>query len=314
MKPLLVGVDAGGTRTRAVVCGPDFAPLGRGASGPANAATTSLPVVLESLTEAIDDALASAGGSREDLARISCGVAGIEGPGARKRLLPPMEAAFGEGRVLLTSDMRIALAGALPGPVDSAGLVLIAGTGAVAFGRNDDGLEDRAGGWGPLIGDEGSGYEIGRRALSAIVRDLDGRGARTLMREALFASEGTRSPLALLNKLYRQGIGPADVAAYFPMTLDAARKGDPIALEILNDAGRELGLAAVTVLRKLGLTQASVEIAMVGGVFTAGEAVLRPLRETLFAAARSARLVRPARPPEIGAIRLGLASLAREAP
>ncbi len=307
MSKFLAGVDAGGSRTRAVVAGADLVPRGRGASGPANAATTPIPRVVEAIAEAVDDALASAGASRADLRGVSCGVAGVEGPGNRGRLLAALETEFGQGRVRLASDMRIALAGALAGPVDSAGVVLISGTGAVAFGRNSDGLEARAGGWGPLIGDEGSGFEIGRRALAAIVRDVDGRGPRTLMRESLFASEGTRSPVELLGKLYRAGAAPADVAAYFPLALDAARKGDAIALAILHDAGKELGLAAVTVLRKLGLAQSSVEVATVGGVFNAGEPVTAPLRETLFASAPGVRLVRPARPPEIGAIRLALA-------
>lgn len=308
MQTLIAGVDAGGSRTRAVVAGADLVPRGRGAAGPANASTTPMPRVADHIAEAIDDALASAGATRGDLRGISCGVAGVEGPGARSRLLPVLESHFGEGRVRIASDMRIALAGALSGPVDSAGVVLIAGTGAVAFGRNQDGLEERAGGWGPLIGDEGSGYEIGRRALSAIVRAVDGRGPRTLMRESLFAEDGTRSPGELIAKLYHAGTAPADVAAYFPLALEAAKRGDPVALAILKDAGRELGLAAVTVLRKLGLAQGSVEVATVGGVFNAGEPVMAPLRETLFATAPGARLVRPARPPEIGAIRLALAT------
>lgn len=305
--PFLVGVDGGGSRTRAVVARADLVPLGRGASGPANPSATPLPRVVEAVQEAVEDALATAGASLSEVASVSCGIAGVEGMALRGRLLPLLSAAFPSSEVLLTTDARIALAGAIDGPVDGPGVVLIAGTGAVAFGRNEHGLEDRAAGWGAAVGDEGSGHEIGRKGLAAVLRDLDGRGPRTAMREALFASEGTRSPVDLLQRLYRGGGGPADVAAYFPLVLDAARKGDAVAVAILREAGEQLADAAATVIAKLGLKEATVDVATVGGVFSAGPLVLEPLRAALARRAPLARVVSPRYPPEVGAIRLALA-------
>ncbi len=303
---LYLGIDGGGTRTRAVVAGPDLMPRGRGASGPANAASTPLPRVLESIVEAAEDALTAAGVGIASVTAIACGIAGVEGTATRERLTEGLSKAFGKGRVLVTSDARVALAGASAGHLDEAGIVIIAGTGAIAFGQNGEGLEERAGGWGSLIGDEGSGYWIARLGLSAVLRDADGRGPRTLMRDALFGSEETRSPLALIQKVYRSGWGPGDIAAYFPLVLDAARKGDEIALGILRSAGQELALAAATVARKLGLSTCQVSVATVGGVFSAGELVLSPLREALAKGLPKAVLGPPAHPPEIGAIRLAL--------
>ena len=211
------------------------------------------------------------------------------------RLVAALEAVYGAGRVRVTTDARIALAGALTDPVADSGAVLIAGTGAICFGRNSHGLEERAGGWGALIGDEGSASEIARRGLAAVARDVDGRGPRTKMREALHSTEGTRSAVEMVQKLFRPGAGPTDTAAYFPVVLDAARDGDEAALEILRWAGGELALTALTVLRKLGIADDPVTVATVGGVFVAGDLVLAPLRARA-PRRRAAGPARPARP------------------
>jgi N-acetylglucosamine kinase-like BadF-type ATPase len=268
---------------------------------------------VEAIEEAAADAAFSAGVKLEEIARFSCGIAGIESTGVTDRLVATLEAAWGKGRVLVSSDARIALAGSSDGPVDQPAVVLIAGTGAIAFGRGKHGGEARAGGWGPVIGDEGSGFAIARRGLSAVVRDLDGRGPHTQIRDLLFDSEGTRSPAELLQKIYRSEGGPADVAAYFPLVLRAAREGDAIARTILREAGEELALAAATVIQRLDLKGESFPVSMVGGVFAAGDILISPLRERLRAVAPGARLGPPAYPPEIGAIRLALAAEVRAA-
>jgi len=311
MTSLYVGVDGGGTRTRAVATASDLVALGRGASGPANASTVPVPRLVQSVTEAVDDALEAAGATRAEAAVVSCGLAGVEASATKGRLVAALEAVYGAGRVRVTTDARIALAGALADPVADSGAVLIAGTGAICFGRNSHGLEERAGGWGALIGDEGSASEIARRGLAAVARDVDGRGPRTLIREALHSTEGTRSAVDMVRRLFRPDAGPTDTAAYFPVVLDAAREGDGVALEILRWAGGELALTALTVLRKLGIAGEPVTVATVGGVFVAGALVLDPLRAGLHAGAPLARLGPPAHVPEIGAIRLVLAEEGR---
>lgn len=302
-----VGVDGGGTRTRAVVAGRDLVPRGRGASGPANAASNPVPRVVEAVREAVDDALSAAGVSHTSVACVSCGLAGVESTAAGTRLRAALEGVYGEGRVVVTTDARIALAGATEGPPGTPGVVLIAGTGAIAFGANPRGDEARAGGWGPIIGDEGSGYDIARRGLAAVVRSLDGRGPHTFMADALLLSEGTRSVLELVQKLNRAGEGPRDVGAYFPIVLSAARRGDSSARSILEEAGEELALAAVTVVKKLEMAHESFLVAATGGVFSAGELILSPIRRRLAAEAPHATLGPPAHAPDIGAIRLALA-------
>jgi N-acetylglucosamine kinase len=225
-----------------------------------------------------------------------------------KPLTAALEEHFGTGRVFVTTDARIALAGATPGGPDEPGVVLIAGTGAIAFGRGAGGAEARAGGWGPLLGDEGSGYAIARQGLAAVVRELDGRGPQTRIRTLLFESERNIHTLEeLLAKIYRSEGGAGDVAAYFPLVLSAAKGGDAEARRILGEAGRELALAAITVIRKLRLEAEAFPVATVGGVFAAGELLLGPLAAEVHAVAPGARVGPPAYPPEIGAIRMARA-------
>ncbi len=305
MARLYAGVDGGGTRTRAVVTGADLVPMGRGASGPANASTTPLARVVEAILEAVDDALAAAGSSPEDLAALSCGIAGVEGSGSTERLVAELSAEYPGTKIVVSTDARVALEGAFDG-VSKTGIVLVAGTGAVALGRNAAGDEARAGGWGPLFGDEGSAYSIAVKGLAAVVRDLDGRGEPTRIRALLFASEPERSFRELVSRLYQGVASPADVAAYFPLVAKAARQEDAVARQILGDAGQELALAALAVARRLSLEGETFPVATVGGVFTAGELVLATLRERLLREAPGARLGPPAFPPEIGAIRLVL--------
>ena len=158
-----------------------------------------------------------------------------------------------------------------------------------------------------MIGDEGSGYAIARRGLTAVVRELDGRGPKTSIKERLFATEDVRSITDLLERVYHSESGAADVAAYYPVVLAAAKDGDAEARRILEEAARELALDVVTVVKKLGLEAESFPVATIGGVLSAGSPLLDPLRAAIAAVAKGATVGPPAFPPEIGAIRLALA-------
>ena len=307
MGPIFIGIDGGGTRTRAVAARRDLVPLGRGASGPANAATRPLPGVVESVQEAASDALLAAHLGNASPEMVVVGLAGVDSIRNSQPLLHALEAIFGKGRVLLTSDARIALSGATPDRLDAPAVVVIAGTGAIAFGQAEGGATARAGGFGPLLSDEGGGYAVARQGLVAVVREIDGRGPPTAIRDLLFSTGGVSSLTELLERVYRSEGGPADIAAYFPLVLEAARGGDSEALRILREAGRDLALDVVTVVKNLKLEGAAFPVATIGGVFAAGSFVTDSLVEEIRKAAPLARVGPAAYPPEMGAVRLGVA-------
>jgi N-acetylmuramic acid 6-phosphate etherase len=306
-RSLYVGVDGGGSHTRAVLAGEDLAVRGRGEAGPANASSATIRRVAEAISKAVDAAIDSGGVSVDRVSRILVGAAGVETDPVRERLTEILAPRYGAGRLAITTDARIALAGATKGDPEGPGVVIISGTGAIAFGRNAAGEEARAGGWGPLVGDEGSRYAIARKGLAAALRAIDGRGPETAIRELLYAAEGIRLPKELTRKVYRPGVGPSDIAAYFPLVLEAARQGDAVARQIFDKAGEELALAVNAVVRRLDLCGETFPVSCVGGAFAAGDLLLAPLAARIEREAPRARIGPPAYPPEIGAVRLAIA-------
>src|SRR5262249_18211345 len=182
------------------------------------------------------------------------------------------------------NDARIALTGAIG---FGGGVVVIAGTGSVAFGRNEEGAEVRAGGWGPIIGDEGSGYGIARAGVAAIMRAHDGRGPA---RKRAGVLKGRHD----LNAEDRPPVVDAtttqtdDIARFGKLVVEAAQDGDATAAAILEQGGRELGAAILAVARRLHMIQSAFPVAYVGGAFRAGDMLLAPMREAGLAEAPQA--------------------------
>src|SRR5688500_9800748 len=242
--PVLIGVDGGGTRTSVTVSrGGEI--VGR-AEGPGSAVRPGRSLVsATTIADAVRRALSAAGELMGDVL-----VAGIAGAGRETEAREVQQALRGEGiarKVVVTTDIAIALEGALG---DGAGIVLSAGTGSIAIGRDASGRQLRAGGYGWQMGDEGSGYAIGRAALGAVSRATDGRGAETALSARLL--EATRS--ADFDELVRwtATAGPPEVAALAPHVLGAADEGDPTARAIVHYAAEELAGLILHLRRKLG--------------------------------------------------------------
>ena len=171
---------------------------------------------------------------------------------------------------IVTDDATIALAGATSG---EPGIVVIAGTGSIAFAQNARGETARAGGWGYLFGDEGGAFDIVRQALRAILREHEGWGARTALTPALIEAVSAREAgsasdaNALLHLFYTPGWPRQRIAALAAIVDRIAEDGDPVAIGVLHNAAKELVLLAGSVRRQLWAEGESVRIAWVGGVF-----------------------------------------------
>ncbi|MGA7615191.1 MAG: BadF/BadG/BcrA/BcrD ATPase family protein, partial [Thermoanaerobaculia bacterium] len=275
---LYIGVDGGGSKTSSIVVDESMHPLGRGEAGPSNFLRVGLDSARIELEKAILQAVRAADADFEQVAFTYCGIAGADHPEHRKRLVGALGSFFPRGNFTVASDARIALTAGIG---LGEGIVIISGTGSVAFGRNDRGDEARAGGWGPTIGDEGSGYSIAREGLSAVVRAFDGRGPQTIITDLVCAHHDLCEPRDLPLFVYAPTTRAYDIAAYTRLIIEAANKGDDVAVQILREAGDELGQAVVAVAGQLEMKSHTCAVAYVGGAFHAGAFLIDPMERTI---------------------------------
>ena len=269
--PYYLGIDGGGTKTTCAV-GDETRLLASATAGPSNVVRVGAFQARESLQRSVRQACAAAGITPEEISRTCVGGSGA----ARPELAEIIRRALAEilpTPIDVVGDMQIALEAAFDtGP----GVIVIAGTGSIAYGRNPQGTTARAGGWGFAIGDEGSAHWIGRTAVSAVLRAADQsdefpeHSAQTPLPTALLEAWGVTSLVDLARAA--NSIPPPDFAALFPVI---AASHDGLATQVLTNAGRELASVAAIVIRRLfgaGHTT-SVPVAMIGGVFRHAERV-----------------------------------------
>ncbi len=299
---LVLAVDGGGSGTRAAVATLTGEILGLGTAGPANPLTVGPTAARQAMHQAIEQAIAQSGQRRPALAAAVLGVAGaavsqdLATFGPLVRLLPA-------DRVLVEGDLVTTFIGACP---EGVGVVLSAGTGAVAFGQNAQGLRVRVDGWGPLLGDAGSGYAIGLQALRTVLQAEDGRRRPTRLTTALLAALGLPTPQALVDRAHRQGLGREEIAGLAPLVLALASQGDTSARQIVRQAARDLVHTAVTAVRRLGLADQPVTVALSGGLLSRPGPLTAALLAGLSRRLPRARVVPAALPPLGGALLLAL--------
>ena len=279
----------------------DMRIIGEGRAGPSNPLRVGVTSAAAAVREAIDEACATAKVRRSDLDAAEVGLAGARRRELRERmretLLP-----LGIRDIEVVTDADIALYGATDG---APGLVVIAGTGSICCGINARGKQLCAGGWGPIAGDEGAGAWIARRALRAIAYASDGRGPQTLLTEFACNYFHVSTADDLTTAIYAPTITNERIAGFGKDVVEAAKRKDEVAAQIIMEGGTELGLAAVAVIRNLQMEKERFQIAYVGGVFrAAGEMILKPLRVEVAKAAPRAYFEPPHFSPAVAAARM----------
>ena len=260
---LFVGIDGGGSKTECVVASHDQV-LGRFTAGTSKIARAGKDAATASLQAAVKGAFYAAKVEPDDVQHTCFGVAGSSQPGvadwARKTL-----GALLPGGVTLTGDHIIAHEAAFHG---KPGVLIIAGTGSIVFGRNEAGKTLRAGGWGPVVSDEGSGDWIGRNAVNAaLLGNADGE------KGALFADILKAWDVSSADDIIRiaNSYPPPNFAALFPSVIDACDSGDQLALEVIHRGGDQLARITLLVMRQLWPDNTPVSIAISGGAITHSE-------------------------------------------
>jgi len=271
-EPLYLGVDAGGSKTVCLV-GDQVAVLGRGEAGPANPSIAGIDGFRRSLTEAAGAALKAAGGRRPTAAWI--GIAGSEGVRMRADLRDVAAATLHTDAVWISHDGRLMLAAA--GLVR--GIAVVAGTGSSVYGLRHDGSEVTVGGWGHLLGDEGSGYDIARRALRAVTQAADGRAPATMLAEAIPAALGVADVPALRGRCYpAPPVG--EVAQLAAVVLELAAQ-DEVSASIVREAATDLATAVRACRARLGWMGPDVAVAAGGGLLAPGSPLVAELAAQL---------------------------------
>lgn len=291
---MIAGIDGGGTSTRLELRDAQNRLLMRQNFGAFN-----LTAVGEEAFRALIRQLGSAGAAQAE--RLCIGGAGISYGGVEQLIRQELEPMGFHGRLMLCTDCEIALRGAMDGP----GCVLIAGTGAIGYGSNDKGKRLRCGGYGHLIDDGGSGYAIGRDALTLTVKTLDGRARADELADAVMNALGLRNAADLVQYVYRSNAGKAGVAKVAETVLQCAAQGELHSLNLLQRNAAELRQIIVALAQGLELEQPRT--ALLGGLIShdtcyrtivqaalAGCAqVVEPMHDALWGAAQLAWEMQP---------------------
>jgi N-acetylglucosamine kinase-like BadF-type ATPase len=264
--PLLLGIDGGGTSTVAWLALPGGRVLGEGRAGPSNAKAVGPEAARKALGEAIAGAFRGASLEAAGPADSACfGLAGFDRPDDRQVLTGwVVEAGWARGLTLVNDGDLVVAAGTPEGW----GLGVIAGTGSIAVGRAPDGRKGRAGGWGHLIGDEGSAYAVVLDALRLIARRADGREPRPAvdaLTPLLCSALGAASPSLIVSALYAPGFDRSAIAALAPAVLEAAGQEPGLVDRLLVPAGGLLGEQALAVARALDFAPGPLPLALAGG-------------------------------------------------
>jgi N-acetylglucosamine kinase-like BadF-type ATPase len=299
----VLGIDAGGTKTVCQLADENGAIVGESRGPGANLQAAGELAVEKTLHNLMDEAIAAHGGDVRPAA-ICVGMAGVDRPGDAEMVRGIMRRIGQSAKVLIVNDALVALEAGAPG---APGVVVIAGTGSICYGRNDKGQAARAGGWGYVLGDEGSGYWIGRHALRAVVREADRRGPRTSLTPKALRHFGVDRPQDLIHEIYYGGMKPGGIAALASEVQAAFAEGDAVAAGILEVGVRELVSSATSVVERLHLEQETFTFVLSGGIFKAVPWMREQLTVRLRRVARDAAIEHLQVEPAEGAVKLALA-------
>lgn len=275
--PLVVGVDGGGTRTRVLLADANGTELAR-VEGPGTALSASTESVAADIIKSlIGEALQKAERTETRPAVCVVGVAGAGQERAAQALWSALASRRVADDVSVQADATVALDDAFG---DSAGVLLIAGTGSVAYSRAPDGRLERCGGWGPFVGDEGSAAWLGRRALSVVTASHDGREPETALTGAVL----TALELEAIEDIIPWALdaSPATLATLVPVVVQVASTGDLRANALISLCVEELVLHVRTLARRCFVDErAAIPVALAGGMMSKGSLVRKRLEQRL---------------------------------
>jgi N-acetylglucosamine kinase-like BadF-type ATPase len=297
----VLGIDAGATKTVCLLADEEGRVISDGRGPGANLHVAGELAVEKVLHEVMEQAL---GDDAITPAAICLGMAGVDRDDEARVVRGIMRRIGFKSRTLVVNDALIAL---VAGAGDAPGVVIIAGTGAIVYGRNADGVAARAGGWGHMIGDEGSGYWIGREALAAVMRAADGRGPATRLTADILEHFEINDVSRLPRIVYDRDQPRTAVAALGPLVQQVSDQGDAVAARILERAAEELVLAAGSVTTRLEMRGDAFTFLLAGSIFRVVPWLTAEVSRRLIEVAPRSHVEVLTNEPAIGAVRLAIA-------
>jgi N-acetylglucosamine kinase-like BadF-type ATPase len=297
----VLGIDAGGTKSVCLLADAEGTVVAEARGPGANLHAAGELAVEKVLHELMESTI----GDRETMPSAVCiGMAGVDREDEAQTVRAILRRLGHRAHVVVVNDALIAL---VAGAGDAPGVVIIAGTGSIVYGRNADGDAARAGGWGHMIGDEGSGYWIGREALAAVMRAADGRGPSTRLTDDILAHFGVTDVSRLPRIVYDRDQPRTAVAALGPLVQQVGEQGDAVAARILENAADELVMAARSVTSRLEMRGEAFTFYLAGGIFRVVPWLSDELSKKLAEVAPRGHVRLLDAEPAIGALRLALA-------
>ncbi len=293
-KRFFIGIDGGGSKTTAALCDEQGQILGRSEAGASNVLSSPWKEVEQTLRGLIEQVMEQAGIRRGEIDAVLFGLAGADRPQVKQLIRSAFENDF-QNRMYVDNDAITAL---YSGTWGAPGIVLIAGTGSIAYGFNGSGKRCRVGGWGYLVGDEGSGFDLGRQAVAAVMREFDGRGERTALTEMLLTHWAIDSADEVIHRLYGSTNPRKELAEVSILVERAAERGDAVSLALIERAATALVELVETCRAK---AKEELPVVLAGGLLASDTM----LRRTLIAAASFASII-PVVPPVVGCLVLAL--------
>jgi N-acetylglucosamine kinase-like BadF-type ATPase len=298
----VIGIDGGATKTIAIFGSADGKILGRGRGGSSNYHNVGTSKAIESIKRAANEAKlhARVGAKKAEIAVVA--LAAVDSSGDERAATRFARKTNIARQIFVVHDSIAYLQSAFHG---RPGIMVESGTGCVAAGINSTGRYVRVSGWGALVDDQGSGYDIGRKALNAAFRAADGRGPKTRLVSAIRKKFRLKNLEDLIYLIYSK-VFTVDQIASLAYLVSKEALHDNVSRRILQDAGTTLGELACVVAKRLGINRNHFKVAAIGGVFNSGKYLTRAFNKRIKQECPQAEIVRPEIEPALGAFSLAI--------
>ncbi|ONI46628.1 hypothetical protein AN643_01505 [Candidatus Epulonipiscioides saccharophilum] len=268
----IIGIDGGGTKTQLILCEKDnLNIIGEAISGPSNILSSGLETTRQSFIEVFQKGVTSKGYNLEHCKAICIGVAGGSWKSIQDQIEDIIREDIGyQGKLIITNDAQTAL---IAGTNGKEGILLIAGTGSICYGVNNEGKNIRVGGWGHIFDDKGSAYYIAIKILDSVMQAYDGRGSKTELTKLVLNYFEIEDEREIVRKIYQPNINKGEIADIAKLIQIAYENKDMVAMKIIDESVDELYNMVATSIRKLNFEEKFVSVIINGSVIIKNKAI-----------------------------------------